>query len=174
MTGPGDKAEGAALWQRWRSLSRTEPKNAADDNALLLAAYVDGRLDAASAEAVEEWLAEHDTALDDVIAVRALAAARIDLAPDAMVARAAALVAAPDPVVVPFAAAAAQHRRWRIAAGWSGLAASVLATSLVGFSLGSSAYFDLAGQPVVAESALHELLDPPGSLFAVEEEEPRI
>jgi len=49
------------------------------------------------------------------------------------------------------------------------IGASLMATSLVGFALGNDAYFNLVGQPV-AESTIHELLDPPGALFADDEE----
>jgi anti-sigma factor RsiW len=171
MTGLGDKAEGAALWQRWRSRWRAVAKDGGDDNALLLAAYVDGRLAAAKAEAVEEWLVDHPEALDDVIAARTAVGAALPMAPQSVLVRAEALVAARDETVVGFADRAARRRGWRTAAAWSGLAASLLATSLFGFALGSNAYFDLMRQPLAPESMFHQLLDPPGQLFSMEDEE---
>jgi len=172
MTGLGDKAEGMALWQRWRSRARAVAKGGLDDNATLLAAYVDGRLPTAKAEAIEEWLVDHPEALDDVIAARAAFAAAVAPAPDAIIARAQALVAAPADGVVPLAPLRARRQGWRTAAAWSGLAASLLVTSLFGFALGSNAYVDLIGQPGAPESTFHQLLDPPSQLFSMEDEEP--
>jgi len=171
MTGLGDMAEGLALWRRWRSRAPVA-KGGIDDNALLLAAYVDGRLPAAKAEAVEEWLVDHPEALDDVIAARAAFAAAVVPPPEAIIARAQALVAAPTGGVVPLAAARTRRHGWRAAAAWSGLAASLLVTSLFGFALGSNAYGDLIGQPAAPESTFHQLLDPPSQLFSMESEEP--
>ena len=57
-----------------------------------------------------------------------------------------------------------------MAIAWGGIAASLLATSLVGFALGNNAYLNLVGEPAAAESTIHELLDPPSALFADDEE----
>lgn len=170
MTGLGDKAEGAALWQRWRARSGAVARDGGEDQALLLAAYVDGRLAAAKAEAVEEWLVEHREAQDDVIAARAGLGASVPAVSAALIARAEALIAARDATVVPFAGPA-RRGGWRTAAAWSGLAASLMVTSLVGFSLGSSAYFDVMRQPLAPETTFHQLLDPPGQLFSMGDEE---
>ena len=53
MTGPGDRTESVALWQRWRLEASVAAKPAAPD-PLVLAAYADGRLDEIEAEPVEE------------------------------------------------------------------------------------------------------------------------
>ena len=172
MTGLGDKAEGLALWRRWRAHARAVAQGGLDDNAALLAAYVDGRLPAAKAEAVEAWLVDHPDSLDDVIAARAAFGAAVPPVPETMIARAQSLVTGPVDGVVSLAAARARRHGWRAAAGWSGLAASLLATSLFGFALGSNAYFDVMVQPIAPESTFHQLLDPPGQLFSMEDEEP--
>jgi anti-sigma factor RsiW len=169
MTGLGEKEEGIALWRRWRSHARAAAEDGGADNALLLAAYIDSRLATARAEAVEEWLADHPEALDDVIAART--STGLPASPDSIVARAQALVAPRDETVISFTRRPAGLHGWRAAAAWGGLAASLLATSLFGFALGSNAYFDVMGQPVSPESTFHQLLDPPGQLFSMEEEE---
>lgn len=171
MTGSGDRAEGAALWRRWRSRSRAVAKGGVDDNALLLAAYIDGRLAAARAEAIEEWLIDHPEALDDLIAARAAAGAALPAAPKSIIARAQSLVAARSETAMRFAGRPMRRHGWRTAAAWSGLAASLLATSLFGFALGSNAYLDVMGQSPSPETTFHQLLDPPGQLFSMEVEE---
>jgi anti-sigma factor RsiW len=166
---PGDRAE-APLWQRWREA--TPASDIVMPDPLLVAAYAEGRLDETEAEPVEAWLADHPAALDDIIAARAAAAGALPEAPDDLADRAAELVA--GSVVVPFPTRIiARRRTWRTAVAWSGIAASLLATSLVGFAIGNDTYFNFAGQPqagLAAESVIHELLDPPGGLFMADEE----
>lgn len=134
--GPGEEERG--LWQRWRTLSKAEPPA---PNALALAAYAEFRLDEAAAELVENWLAAHPEALADIAAARALMRERPDRADDKMIARASALVASSSGTVVPFRRSAPG---WRNALAWSSVAASLIATSLVGFALGSDAYQNLS------------------------------
>jgi anti-sigma factor RsiW len=163
----GDQAGDAALWQRWRLQAHLPANEAA---ALDLAAYAEGRLDEMQAEPVEAWLFAHPEALADLAAARAAKA--LPQAPESLIARAAALVEAPAATIVPFRPRPAAPRpSWRIAMAWSGMAASLLATSLVGFTIGNSAYLNFAdtGQPA-AESTIHELLDPPGAVFGIDEE----
>jgi anti-sigma factor RsiW len=174
MTEPAGRAEEAGLWRRWRLQTRPAPGSGTADGTLLLAAYAEGRLDDARAEAVEAWLADDPDALSDLIASRAAADPAALEAPEAVLARAAALVQA---LVQPGAAnvfpfPAARRRGWRDAMAWSGIAASILATSLVGFALGNGAYVNLVGQPAAQESMIHELLDPPSGIFTADEEEP--
>jgi anti-sigma factor RsiW len=164
MSDPGEQAGDAALWWRWRREAQPEAGEAA---ALELAAYAEGRLDESQAETVEDWLFAHPDAIADLAAARAAAAAPLPQAPEAMILRAAALVAPSPATILPFGSRAPAPRRpWRMAIAWGSIAASLLATSLVGFAIGDSAYLDFAptGQPS-AESALHELLDPPGAIF---------
>jgi hypothetical protein len=162
----------AALWQRWRQQAHgTVGRDAVDP--LALAAYVEGRLDETQAEPIEDWLAEHPDALADLTAARAAAAAPLpQAASEALIARAAALVRPPaGATIIPFRAAAGARPPWRMAMAWSGIAASLLVASMGGFALGDNAYVSLVGQPAAAESTIHELLDPPSTLF-VEDEEP--
>lgn len=170
MTEPGDRARDAALWQRWRQHARPAAGEDAVD-PLVLAAYAEGRLDETEAEPVEDRLADRHELQSDLIAARAAAASPLPAASEALVARAAALVGPPaGATVIPFRMAAGPRRpAWRMAVAWGGIAASLLATSLGGFALGNSAYFTLVGQPA-AESTIHELLDPPSTLFADDEE----
>jgi hypothetical protein len=170
MTEPVEGAKDAALWQRWRQHAHPATGRDAAD-WLALAAYAEGRLDETQAEPVEDWLAEHPEALADLTAARAAAASPLPAASEAVIARAAALV---EPMagaqIIPFRTAAGPHRpAWRMAMAWSGIAASLLVTSLAGFALGNDAYLNLVGRPA-AESTIHELLDPPSVMFADDEE----
>jgi len=159
MTTPRDEAEGRTLWRRWRSRTAN---TAAPVDALLLAAYSEGRLNAGRAEAVEYWLAACPEALADVVAARAAAEAPPTVAPHAVIVRASALVTRPSAEIVPLRRIAP---RWRAAIAWSGIAASLMATSLIGFALGSDAYFSTADTSA-ADSAFQTLLDPPTGLFS--------
>lgn len=172
-TGSGERAADAALWRRWRLDRRSEPGPRAPD-PMLLAAYAEGRLREAEAEPVEDWLADHPSALDDVLAASTATAAADQPVPESVMLRAAALVPAAiggRSTVVPFPLAVAPRRRaLRTAMTWGGLAASLLVTSLVGFGIGNNAYDSLAGQPATVESVAHELTDPPSALFDDDEE----
>lgn len=164
----GDGANDAALWQRWRQHMHSAGQIAPDPMAL--AAYVEGRLDEAQAEPIEDWLAMHPDALADLGAARI--AAPLAPAPEALIARAAALVEpAAGARIIPFQTRAGSRRPpWRVAMAWGAIAASLLITSMGGFALGNNAYFNLVGEPAMAESTIHEVLDPPSTLFADDEE----
>ena len=165
----GDQAGAAALWKRWRLHARPGAPEAAVD-PLLLAAYAEGCLDEPQAEPVEEWLFADPEALADLAAIRAAATTMLPETPAAMVARAAALVEpSGETTILRFRAAPAA--RWRMAVAWGSMAASLLATSLIGFEIGNSAYLNFVGTgQATAESTLHELLDPPAAVFGDEEE----
>lgn len=169
MAGTGEPADGSALWRRWRALTVTGTEDRAPaPEPLLLAAYAEGRLDEAAAAPVELWLAAHPEALAETLADLAAARARpeADAAPEAVIARAAALVAAADPKVVAFRRPPTRGlRNWRSLAAWSGIAACLLATSLIGFELGSDTYVNLTGNQSPAASAFHDLFEPPGGIL---------
>ncbi|HXP30986.1 MAG TPA: hypothetical protein VN832_07840 [Stellaceae bacterium] len=163
MPGPGDEAGEAALWARWRALAAAwGAGRVPEPDALLLAAYAEGRLDEAAAASVEDWLAEEPERIADVAAARAAISAPPAVAPEGLVARAAALVGPVDPQIVPFRYPTQRAAGWRSVAAWGGLAASILATSLIGFALGNDAYVTLAGGSA-GESAVQDLFEPPGS-----------
>jgi hypothetical protein len=145
------------LWRRWRA--QGEPAVAAP-SATLLAAYADRRLGESEAEPVEAWLADHPAAWSELIALRAASAAPEASADETMIARACALVAdrealVPSGNVVPLRQ---PMRGWRNALAWSSVAASLVAASLVGFTMGSDAYQSLAGLSS-SESAQGTALD---------------
>jgi len=158
MAGPRDRTDEAALWRGWRSASASVDAAGAEPDALLLAAYAEDRLPEQAVEAIENWLAAHPEGVAD--------------ASPAVVARAAALVAEGDAQVLPFRRPRPVGRMasWRAAALWSGMAASLLVTSLIGFTLGNSAYLTLAGGASPAFG--QELFDPPTGLFNSLDEEP--
>ena len=147
MTDMGVEARDRRLWQRWRALGADS--RAAEPDAMLLAAYAEGRLSEGEAEAVEAWLAVTPEALGDVVAARSPGQPQpVDLR---MIEKAGALVAgaaapAAGAKIVPFRPRSLRLLpQWRTALTWSSIAASLLCASLVGFSMGSEAYASLSG-----------------------------
>ena len=150
-----------ALWQHSRMTDSSEDEAG---EFLDLAGFAEGRLDADDSDRVAERLIRDPAAAADVAA--AAAPGPIEAAPDAVIARACALVdgtgAEAGAIVVPFrprswAKPAPQHM-----ARWGSLAAAVAVAAWVGFTLGADASraFVPAGQPG-GTSYLNELLDPP-------------
>ncbi|HXS39334.1 MAG TPA: hypothetical protein VN766_04060 [Stellaceae bacterium] len=146
--GAGD--EDRELWRRWRALGEVAPA----PDAMELAAYAEQRLGESEAASVEDWLATNPTAWSELAAARGAAEREGAPVDAALIARACALVTGTaglprDGTVVPL-------RRptpaWRSALAWSSVAASLIATSLVGFSMGSDAYRSLSGPQVAAAS----------------------
>ncbi|MDJ0946863.1 MAG: hypothetical protein QNJ30_25725 [Kiloniellales bacterium] len=131
-------AEDRALWQKARNGWAGGSEAADDVDPLLLAAYLDGRLDAEEAAALEARLAADPVALDLMAASRgALAAGPAEAVPESLLRRAEGLVR-PAP---------AAPRKGRLAglaaaflmpgqAAWAGFAAAVMLASLAGFELG--------------------------------------
>jgi anti-sigma factor RsiW len=174
MAEPDDKAGEVALWRRWHEAAgAVETIRGFAPDALMLAAYAEDRLDEAARDRVEDWLASHPEALADIVAARG-AAEPGGAVPDAVLARAMGLVFEADPQVtpgvVPFRRPLPPARGWRRAAAWSGIAASLLATSLIGFALGNDAYMSLQGGPT-ASALAPEVLDPPGGIFTTVSED---
>ena len=150
MTDKGAEAQDRRLWQRWRALG--EKSRVAKPDTMLCAAYAEGRLSEAEAEAVEAWLAATPEALGDIIAARATDQPR--LVDARILEKAGALVpglATPAGAgILPFRPRAPQPPpQWRTALAWSSIAASLLCASLVGFSMGSDAYASLSGTQAV-------------------------
>jgi hypothetical protein len=168
MAGPNELTLEAALWRRWRAAAVDAA--GAEPDAVLLAAYAENRLPEQAAEAIENWLATHPETVSDVLAARGVARAEAVTASAAVTARAAALVVAGDAQVLAFRKPSPRVGSWRTAAMWSGMAASLVVTSLIGFSLGNSAYLSLVGGASPAFG--QELFDPPAGLFNSLDEEP--
>jgi anti-sigma factor RsiW len=158
----GKSAQQRELWRRWIDLAGTGASEEPDEMAL--AAYAEGRLDLAAAEAVEAYLAAHPEVAEDVAAARGLAGAALpargaELA--AAIARASALVPGSGDRVIAFAAIRPAAPRWRFAAQWTALAASLAMVSYLGFALGSDASSNLAALDQRRAGLADELLDPP-------------
>jgi anti-sigma factor RsiW len=158
-----ERIEEAALWRRWRSADALSPASKADLDPLLLAAYAEDRLAADTAEAVEEWLAANPEAASDVLAARRAAREAVPAAPEAVVARASALVPGHSAQILPFRRATPQMPTWRVATRWGAVAASVLVVGLVGFAFGTDTYLNLAG--TASPTIVQDLADPPIGLF---------
>ncbi len=166
MTGPGDmkSATEAALWRRFRALERADANQEAP-TALELAAYADGRLDESTVERIEAWLHGHREVLDDIIAARS---GHELPAPHEVVERAAALVGS-DPAgarIIPFRRPAAPSYGWRVHMARIAVAASLVLTGLIGFTLGTESYASLFGP---AASVTGGLFDQSSGVFTSED-----
>lgn len=171
MAGSTDRIDEAALWRRWRSAADSMAAGGEPD-PMLLAAYAENRLSAAAAEAVENWLAADPDAAQDILAARRATREALPEAPPTVAARATALVVEGDAQILAFRRPVPRMAGWRAALAWGGIAASLLVTSLVGFTLGSDAYVSLARSTPTTLG--HDLLDPPSGLFQGVGEEPSI
>lgn len=160
-----ESADLAALWRRFCALDRIGRIQAADDADLTLdlAAYADGRSGEAAAEAIEAWLAARPEALDDLIAARGTGDA---IAPQRVVDRAASLVAddSSDERIVPFRPSPTSGA-WRVHMARAAVAACLVLTGLVGFTLGSGAYDNLLS----SSSVSNDTVDQPTSFFSTED-----
>jgi hypothetical protein len=163
MAEPQHGTEEAVLWHRWRSAA--DQGSLVEPDPLVLAAYAENRLASPEIDAVEEWLAAHPDAVEDILAARRAAAAALPDSPPAVVGRAAALLHPGDAQVLAFRRPAP---RWRTAAAWGCMAASIAMVGIVGFNLGSDVYVNLAGGASATLS--QELLDPSGFLNSADED----
>lgn len=155
MADKGAGTQDRRLWQRWQALG--EEFRVTEPDAMLLAAYAEGRLSEAEAETVEAWLAATPVALSDIIAARSTYQRPPRIVYEHILDEATHLVpgaaepAAAEPTgteIVPFRPRQ-RLPQWRTALAWSSIAASLLCASLVGFSMGSDAYANLSGSQVV-------------------------
>lgn len=168
--GPGmagsDRAENAALWRRWQALAPADETEAPD--FLEMAAFAEGGAAGPESERVERWLASRPELiperLGDIVAARAAGEAAPEAPSDRMLTRAMELVAGPADGVVPL-----RPMTLRVAYGWrgmvarGGIAASLAATSLLGFALGDNAWTNLLGGDQTV--AYQDPLDAPTGIF---------
>lgn len=147
--------DSARLLRRWRAAAPPLPA----PDAMELAAYAEGRLDPARAEAVEGWLARDPEMLAVVLACRPSGAAD-SVAADAepavldVVRRARGLVA---PSGTP--------RPWQRAAGWSGAVAAMLVACILSFQAGQE--LGVLGDSPDAQGSELELFIPSGDADAL-------
>ena len=131
-------AEDRALWQKARNGWAGGSETAEDVDPLLLAAYLDGRLDAEAGAELEARLAADPVALDLMAASRqAVAAGPADVVPETLLRRAEGLVRpAPTAPRKGLLAGLAAAFMLPNQAAWAGFAAAVMLASLAGFELG--------------------------------------
>jgi anti-sigma factor RsiW len=166
MDTKGAGSKDRRLWQRWQALGGKS--RVAEPDSLSLAAYAEGRLDEAQAEAVEAWLAISPEALNDVIAARAVNQRPPRLVYEHVLSQACDLVhgsSAEDAAAAKILPFRRRLPQWRTALAWSSIAASLLCASMVGFSMGSDAYANLSGtQAAAVDTTSADSLDTPPSL----------
>ncbi len=141
-----------ALFERWRSHESGSADAPATLDPMLLAAYLDGRLDETGAAPIERLLAADPQALDELMNVRAE-----PIVPEIASARflrdVQALVPPKSATVLPFARPPAAPRRVAKAwAAWGAVAASLVLISLVGFDVGMQAERTINGSPDTGSS----------------------
>jgi len=151
----------AALWAAARDAWYEKAGDLPPPDALTLAAYLDGRLDAEGRERVETWMVGSDEALDFMLAARTAAA---EAAPAAVVVRAQGLVGGPQhetrraggPVARLFAPLGDWFAGALQPAGWVASAAAALLLAAGAFELGRfgtqeiAAIESLLGQEIAA------------------------
>ena len=143
-----DVSSGAKLWARarpgWRALASPGEANGGSEEApapLILAAYLDGTLDAAEREPVEAWMAAFPEALDLMAAAReTLGEGSRGPSPESLILRAQGLVRAPLREPAGLLAwlrglVGLEIQAWRPVA-WAGVTAVLLVVSAGGFELG--------------------------------------
>ena len=147
-------AEDRALWRKardgWTGPVDGGAEEAGEEGAemdpLLLAAYLDGRLDGEEGAAVEARLAADPAALDLMTASReALAASPDEAVPEALLRRAEGLVRpAPVPTRKGLFATLAAAVMMPGQAAWVGFAAVLMLASVAGFELGQTGLDNVA------------------------------
>jgi len=135
------------LYERWRP-HESLPADVVELDPMILAAYLDGRLDEVQAATLEQLLAADPAALDDLLACDPVTP---EIPSAAFIARAQALVGTAP--ILPFAPRPAPPRRMVTAwAAWGAVAASLVLISLVGFSLGMQTERNFNGSTGVGTS----------------------
>lgn len=155
MDNKGAGSTDRRLWQRWRAVGG-KPW-AAEPDALSLAAYAEGRLSEAEAEAIETWLAVTPEGLDDIVAARAFDQRPPRLVYEHVLSHACDLVAGATPANVENLTLRRRWPEWRKAVAWSSIAASLVCASMIGFSMGSDAYLSLPGTQTADNSVSDSL-----------------
>lgn len=152
-----------ALARRWLDTAAALPAPETAD-ALTLAAYAEGRLDDAAAEAVEAALAADPALLDTLLALRQPAATAI---PSIALIRSAQALVAPtgQASILPFRRNITAHSHSPIARArgwlaWGTVAAGLMIVSMAGFNLGIHTA-EAFNPPAVADMT-SDLLDPSG------------
>jgi hypothetical protein len=155
-----------AIWQYCQA-TEIEPDEA--ERLLDLAGFVDACLDSDEHDRVAALLIANIEAAGDIAAARALAAAPHEAADEAIIARAAALVADPAPArgqVIPFQRRARPAQSLFMVARWGSLAAAVVMACWLGFALGSDASVALSQiNQSNDENFVGDLVDPSGGVL---------
>jgi anti-sigma factor RsiW len=165
MDSQGAGSSDRELWQRWRALG-TAP-SVTEPDALLLAAYAEGRLNETEAEAVETWLAAEPEQVDDVVAAREINQRPPRIVYQHVLSNACHLIPETEAESTSQGSNVVPLRRrlpqWRTALAWSSVAASLLCASMVGFSMGSDVYASLS-QTQTVDSNASDSFDTPSTL----------
>lgn len=161
------------LWRRSRATDAVEDEA---ERCLDLAGFADGLLDPDDRERVAERLAGDPDAAADIAAALALGGAEGNETPEAVVARACALLGGNPPAagnVIPLRPRPRMQAMARGAAQWASLAAAVVIAGWLGFTLGMDASGAFAPSRAGDDGFLDDLIDPPAGLMRELTEGPR-
>ena len=138
------------LWRQFVAQDQSHPV-LSDLDPNLLAAYLEGKADTAQVEQIEALMASDPALLDEVIELRQLQNAGPALVRPALVDRAKALIATPQPATV------RQSRVWHHFQ-WAAAAAAVVFACIGGYSIGHSTFQNrTAAQASISSQAYEEL-----------------
>lgn len=160
--------DGRVLWLRYReAVGEAVGAPGDEEGVLLLAAYLDGRLDEGELARVERWLAADAAALETLIAARAGLGTEA-VAPAGLVPRAQSLVGERRPLAAEAGVGALTWLRAWLSPGlplWQpvGLALAVLLASVGGFEFGQGSM--LSRQPATLHGGVFDLAPPSDGLF---------
>lgn len=159
-------AEDKALWRKarnhWAGRWAETGRDGAEPDPMILAAYLDGRLDDEAVANVEARLAADPMALEMMTASReALASGPAAAVPEALLQRAQGLVRpAPRPPRKGFLASLLAAVPVPDQAAWAGFAAILMLASVAGFELGQSGLDNVATVASVLGREVTQGLDP--------------
>ena len=161
MTQEFDPAEGRRLWRQAQAARKA--RSEAGVSALELAAWLDGKADAALAARVERALAADEGLLATALAARE-AASSAEPAPERLLVRARAMVG--HPAAAPRRAGfLARFGAWQRSLEWAAVGACFLIAASSGFWIGGGLGDSIAQAGQASELALFGFEDDGGGLF---------
>jgi hypothetical protein len=160
MTDEFNPAEARRLW---RLAAAHKPAAMRPVSALELAAWLDGKADAALAARVEQALAADDTLLETALAARAASESE-EAAPERLLVRARAMVA-PAVVASKRGGLMGQLGAWRRGLEWAAVGACFLIVATGGFWMGGSLSDNVAEAAQPATYSLLGIDEEPADLF---------
>lgn len=151
------------LWQRAAAAQPPESAGRAELDPLLLAAYLDGTLEEAEAEALEARLVAEPELLEAWLSARTALAETPEAAPQDVVSRAQAIVSGPGRAA---SSSNGVFAGWLQPLGWAAVGALALIVSGAGFEIGREGYDAVVEvRSIMNETVAFDFSDPASDLF---------